>query len=133
PGDTVQYGLVISNSDVGAGSVRVEPLVYRLVCKNGLISNTAIKRFHVGRNQAENDVLELLSEDTKQLNEHAFWATVRDVTLSSLSEEQFKRQVDRLRVAANEKIENYDIPRVIELAMKATGTTGEKIGQNMVA
>jgi hypothetical protein len=29
-GDVVQYGITISTSDVGAGSVRVEPLIYRL-------------------------------------------------------------------------------------------------------
>jgi len=36
-GDTVQYGLVISSSDVGGGSVKVEPFLNRLVCTNGLI------------------------------------------------------------------------------------------------
>ena len=36
-GDVVQAGFVVSNSEVGLGSLRVEPLVFRLVCKNGLI------------------------------------------------------------------------------------------------
>lgn len=40
-GDVVQAGLVISNSEVGAGAVCVEPLVYRLVCLNGLIAAEA--------------------------------------------------------------------------------------------
>lgn len=39
PGDVVQAGFVVSNSEVGLGSLRVEPLVYRLVCSNGLIVN----------------------------------------------------------------------------------------------
>ena len=37
-GDVVQAGFVISNSEVGLGSLRVEPLVFPFVCKNGRIS-----------------------------------------------------------------------------------------------
>ena len=38
PGDVVQAGFVISNSEIGLGALKVEPLVYRLICKNGMIS-----------------------------------------------------------------------------------------------
>ncbi len=48
-GDTVQAGVLISNSEVGMGSVAVFPFVYTLACKNGLIVNSLgerkIKRF----------------------------------------------------------------------------------------
>ena len=37
-GDIVQAGFVVSNSEIGLGASKVEPLVYRLVCKNGMIS-----------------------------------------------------------------------------------------------
>jgi hypothetical protein len=37
-GDVVQSGLIISNSEVGMGSVSVMPLIYRLVCSNGMIA-----------------------------------------------------------------------------------------------
>ena len=39
PGDIVQAGVMISNAEVGLGSVSVQPLVYRLVCTNGLVVN----------------------------------------------------------------------------------------------
>jgi hypothetical protein len=131
-GDVVQYGIVISNSDVGAGSVRVEPLIYRLVCTNGMISDTAMKKFHVGKNQAEENIMELLSEETLNLTDAAFWATVRDVTLSSLRPEIFEREVNRIRAAANQKITNFNVPEVVELAMKATGTSGENVKDTMI-
>lgn len=133
PGDTVQFGLTISTSDVGAGSVRVEPLIYRLVCKNGLIMDTAIRKFHVGRNQAEDDVRELLSDRTRELTDAAFWASVRDVVMAAMRPENFQAQVDRLRVAANEEIKNFDLPRVVELSMKATGITGETRKNSILA
>lgn len=124
-GDVVQYGLTISTSDVGAGSVRVEPLIYRLVCLNGMIASTAIRKFHVGKNQAEDDIRELLSDKTRELSDAAFWAQVRDVVLGSMRPENFEAQVDRLRVAANEEIKNFDLPRVVELTMQATKINGE--------
>ena len=39
PGDTVQGGVIISNSEVGLGAVSVQPLLYRLVCTNGMVVN----------------------------------------------------------------------------------------------
>ncbi len=49
-GDVVIAGFVISNSEVGLGSLRVEPLVFRFVCKNGMIcKDYAQKRYHVGK------------------------------------------------------------------------------------
>lgn len=44
PGDIVQAGVIISNSEVGLGSVCIQPLVYRLVCSNGMIINDAQTR-----------------------------------------------------------------------------------------
>lgn len=132
-GDVVQYGLVISNSDVGAGSVRVEPLVFRLVCLNGMIANTAIKKFHVGRNMAGDDIQELLTEQTQNMTDKAFWMQVRDIVAASMEPKNFEREVDRLRVAAGQKITNFDLPDVVELAMKSVGVDGEGTKDNIVA
>jgi len=131
-GDVVQYGLLVSNSDVGAGSVRVEPMIYRLVCKNGLISSTAIRKYHVGRNMAADDVTELLSQETLNLTDQAFWAQVHDIVLGSMQVENFEREVNKLREAAEIKIKNFDLPEVVELAMKSVGVTGEKISENII-
>lgn len=132
-GDTVQHGLVISTSDVGAGSVRVEPLIFRLVCLNGMISSTAIRKFHIGKNEAGEDVRELFTDKTRELSDAAFWSQVRDVVVGSLKPENFEREVDKLRIAANEEIKNFDLPRVVELTMKATGINGEGKKNSIIA
>ena len=124
-GDVVQYGLTISSSDVGSGSVKVEPLVYRLVCLNGMISNTAFRKYHVGKNQHEDSIQELLSDKTKAVSDTAFWMQVNDIIKHSLDPKNFETQVDRLRVAAGRPIDNFDLPKVVELAMKQTGITGD--------
>jgi hypothetical protein len=131
-GDVVQYGLVISNSDVGAGSVRVEPLIYRLVCQNGLISNTALRKFHVGKNMAGDDIMELLSQETISLTDKAFWAQVHDLVTASMQPQMFEHQVNRLREAAEVQIKNFDLPEVVELSMKAVGIAGENVKNDII-
>ena len=37
PGDIVQAGIMISNSETGLGAVNIQPLIYRLVCSNGIV------------------------------------------------------------------------------------------------
>lgn len=125
-GDPVQYGLQISSSDVGAGALRVEPLIFRLVCLNGLITEHAIKKYHVGRAVEVDDTFELLSDETKELDEAAFWARLRDVVLGSLRPEIFAAQVDRLRDAADRQIKNFNLQEVVELTCKTIGFSASK-------
>lgn len=132
-GDVVQYGLTISSSDVGAGSVRVEPLLYRLVCLNGMISSTAIRKFHVGKNQTDDGNYELLTDSTKDLTDAAFWAQVRDVVAASMRQEVFQKEIARLQLAAEQKITNFDLPEVVELASRHVGVTNKSVKDNMLA
>jgi hypothetical protein len=122
-GDVVQYGLVVSNSDVGAGSLRVEPMVFRLVCLNGMIANVAKRHAHLGRNLVTDDVEELLTDQTRQLTDRAFWGTVRDVVTNFAKPEHFEREVNRLRTASDVPIKMFDLPTIIERTAKAIGVT----------
>ena len=66
-GDVVQAGFVVSNSEVGLGSFRIEPLVFRLMCKNGLIcKDFAQRKYQVGRqvNFSDDNAYELYSDET---------------------------------------------------------------------
>jgi hypothetical protein len=51
PGDVIEWGLDIGNSEVGLRSVQVTPVTYRLVCTNGMRSwksEAAMRMRHVG-------------------------------------------------------------------------------------
>ena len=75
PGDVVQAGFVISNSEVGLGALKVEPLVYRLVCKNGMISkDLSQKKYHTGRYIEDTDsAYELYSDETLAADDKAYF------------------------------------------------------------
>lgn len=92
PGDVVQAGVVISNSEVGHGGVNVQPLVYRLRCKNGLISQDhALRRAHIGRIAEEDSAAyELYRDETLAADDKAFFLKVRDIVTASVSQATFE-------------------------------------------
>ena len=122
-GDIVQAGIVISNSEVGAGALRIEPLVYRLVCLNGMITSIALRKTHLGGRQGVEDaVFEVLSDDTKRLSDAAFWSQVGDVTIAALDESYFAKEVQRLRETTERRIEG-DIQKAVTATVKQVGLT----------
>lgn len=124
-GDVVEFGISISNSDVGAGTAQVNPFIRRLVCDNGLEIDYGFKKFHVGRNQAGNDFYELLSDSTKELTEKTFLAQIKDVLNHCVRPEVFQAEVEKLKDASVRKITNFDLDNVVELAQKTVGVSGE--------
>jgi len=101
-GDIVQSGLIISNSEIGAGSIRVEPLIYRLACTNGMIAaDYGMNARHVGRNiyGDDNNAQELWRNETRKLTDAAFWNQVKDTVGGVLNENKFNRIVNSLKEA----------------------------------
>ena len=116
--DVVQAGIVISNSEVGIGSLKVEPLLYRLVCKNGLIiKDYAQKRYHVGRQvETTDNAYELYSDATLQADDTAFFMKVQDTVRTSVDEMQFMMAVDKFRDTKEEKLGDDPVKTVEVLA-----------------
>jgi len=126
-GDVVSYGVMISTSDVGAGSLRVEPYFLRLWCMNGAVSDTKFRKTHLGRSNVEREVQEILTNETKQLNDRAFFATVRDYMANTMKPEVFQKELDKMKAAADRPIKNLDLEEVVEHAMQTVGVTGETV------
>ena len=118
-GDVVQAGIVISNSEVGMGALTVEPLLYRLVCTNGMIVNDAkMRRTHVGRGSGQFEgVSEFFRDATREADDRAFWMKVRDVIGAAFSTMGFEKFVHKFAASAADKIEG-DPMKVVEVAQK---------------
>ena len=119
PGDTVQAGIIISNSEVGLGSVSVMPLIYRLICSNGMCINDLGKRkYHVGRENEES--WELFSDETLRADDSAFMMKLADIVRTAVDETKFAMIVDRLRKTVAAKI-SAPVVDVVELTSKQYG------------
>jgi len=122
---TVQAGVIIGNSEIGFGSIFVDPMMYDLVCTNGLIMERTLKRHHVGRrNEGEvfgdEGSFELFSDETRKLDDKAFWAKVADVVSASLNEIKFNEGIARLRDTQQQVL--ADKPKEVEEVVEVTAS-----------
>ena len=132
-GDVVQAGLCLSNSEIGAGSLKSEILLYSLICDNGMIGSNSMKKYHVGKSQGTDydSISEVLSTRTKELSDAAFWAQVQDVIKASFDKAHFLNEIDKLREATGEKMQHTDIPKVIEI-VKSSFNLNDQQGNDIM-
>lgn len=105
-GDIVEAGIIISNSEIGMGSLSVLPFFHFLVCTNGMVRNKdGLRKYHVGK---RNDIIEgefmVLSDNTKRLEDAATLSKVGDVMRSALDQVQFNEAVERMQAATADRI-----------------------------
>jgi len=116
PGDVLEAGVVVTNSEVGLGSLSVQPLVLRLLCSNGLIvADQGLRKTHVGRLIEANDSdLTVFKDDTLEAADKAFFMKVRDVVESAVSEVTLRQISDRMRrtlgiVLSGDPVKSVDV------------------------
>lgn len=119
-GDIVQAGISISNSEVGHGMVKIEPLIYRLVCLNGMIiPDSRFAARHVGgRIEQSEGVYEMLSNEALEADDRAITLKVRDVVRGSFDEVRFQNHLAQMRDAREDKIEGSPVEAIKVLSKK---------------
>lgn len=120
-GDIVQSGFIIKNSEVGLGSISVDPLIYTLACKNGMVvPKQGMKRYHVGRAaQTMEEAYEVYRDETLKQDDKAFFMKMQDVVRATADEAKFQDIVARLGEAATtEPME--DVQATVEKLQKVS-------------
>lgn len=99
PGDVVQAGVMVTNSEVGCGMLSVQPLLYRLVCRNGLIlPDQSLRKTHLGRVLGnDQDAVTVFKDDTLMADDKAFFLKVRDVVAAAVAEVTFRQMAQKLQ------------------------------------
>jgi hypothetical protein len=137
--DTVSPAAIISNSEVGLGSLSVETGTWTKMCTNlAVFSSSGMKRRHIGARTVLDDgeqVRHLLTDETKRATDKAVWMQVRDVVAGAFNEEKFKANVDSMKGAVEQKIEG-DPVKVVDLSAKRLGLTeaeGKSVLRHLIA
>ena len=130
PGDVVQAGVVITNSEVGHGTLAVQPLVYRLVCSNGLIaSDRTLRKTHIGRTlQSEEELVTVFRDDTMAADDKAFFLKVRDVVEAAVSEATFRLIAQKMQKTLSIALTGDPVKSVEVLANRFTFNEVERAG-----
>ena len=120
---TQSPGIVISNSEVGYGALSVETSVFDRVCTNlAIFSQHSMKKYHTGAKQGllTDDIMHLLSDETRRLTDKAVWAQVGDIVRGAFDEAKFNARVDEIAGLQDVKLEG-DPVKVVELAARRFG------------
>lgn len=121
-GDIVQSGLIISNSEVGLGSLSVSPLIFRLVCSNGMIArDETVRKYHVGRLNETGEDYDIYRDATIEADDRAYLMKLEDTVRAAVSEAKFLKIVEKMRETTEAKIEAPAVPKVVELTSKEYG------------
>ena len=119
PGDIVQAGVIISNSEVGLGSVSIQPLIYRLVCSNGMVVNeAAARRNHVGRVTDSEENFSVYSQATLDAEDKAFVMKIQDTVRAAVEEARFAQVVGKMQETKAAQMDTRDVPAVVKLSSK---------------
>lgn len=122
--DTCVSAIIISNSEVGQGSLSVETGVWTRACTNlAVFASESMKRRHVGARHEiadDDDIAELLSDDTRRATDRALWLQVRDVVRGAFNEARFQARIDKITGTVAQKIEGDPIA-VVEFAARRFG------------
>lgn len=106
PGDVLQAGIVITNSEVGMGALKIEQMIFRLICSNGAIAGDTFRRAHIGRKSGLEieEARQYFANETRQADDTAFWMKVRDVIAGSFDPQLFEETLAKHREAAGRKL-----------------------------
>lgn len=115
----VVAAIVISNSDIGAGTLRVEPSVFTTWCTNlAIMMQAAMKKYHAGRTNQADESWQVFADETRRADDAAFWMKVRDITKAAFDETQFRAAVAQLRAAGEQPITSDALPAVVDMAVE---------------
>ena len=129
-GDVVRGGVIVSNSEVGYGSVNVQAFIERLVCMNGMIAETSFRRRHIG---ASHDITDLLSRDTLNKTSEALVGQVQDVVRNVLSNEGFNNVLGKLRETTETEIAKpIDAVEIIQKQFRFTEDEKDSVLNHLI-
>ena len=126
-GDPVQFGITIRNSEVGKGSVSIEAFIYRLICSNGMVGQSLMKKYHVGRGLT--DGWDIYTKDTIAANINAFKMSLRDVLNDAINGRGFQDTLAQLQGTVEQDM--HDPLKSVEKVTKRFQLTNEEHDQTL--
>ena len=116
--ETYQPGIVISNSEVGLGSVYVGPGVHTVQCTNlATFKDDALRRYHIGRqHKSDEEIWAYLSDETREKDMEAFFAKIADMVEACLQGELFRKLVEKFKRGNERDIQADNPTDVVEVA-----------------
>jgi hypothetical protein len=121
-GDVVQSGVTITNSEIGSGSLMIQPFIYRLVCTNGMVAPRYLNRFyskHVGKiiiDPSQDDqyitIIDKMQKQIDLVNDNEVWKEsfqkLKDSTKQTINSHQIVELVKKQGVTESERAQIFE-------------------------
>lgn len=140
PGDVVQAGVVISNSETGRGAVNVCPLIYRLVCTNGMTATDStaskMRRTHSGPRIIANNRFFVCAREVLTDGDSEFVNDLQTAVREAMDEAHFVQILNQMRTSAQMELNRENLSEVVKCAaicFKITETDRDGILQQLQA
>lgn len=131
-GDVVQAGFVISNSETGQGACSILPLLFRLVCTNGMIvasQTNGFRKYHIGRRRGlENDINTYVGDP---YDDGLLAAKIEDFLTTRLNDDAFSSYFERMRTAA-QAVCTVPVKNLFERVAKKFSLTDSEMNRALV-
>lgn len=123
--DVMAHGIGLSNSETGAGSISAFGINWTLACLNGMQTQNITRKSHI-TSARDGDTWNILTDETKQADNHSLKLQLRDIVSSYASRDTFDENLEKMRLAsedtinveASEAVEN--LGKVLTLSKKET-------------
>lgn len=134
--EPVQAGICISNSEVAAGALNLDRMLYFLSCLNGAIAARVMRRSHVGRRADPlleiEEASEYFSDRTKEMDDRVIWNKVRDVVEGMFDMQNFTTLVQRFADAGSVKISGAEAVEEITTRYKLQETEKSSVLNHLI-
>jgi hypothetical protein len=135
-GDFVESGVIVTNSEIGLGSLSIQPFFHFLVCTNGMVRNQdGMKAYHVGkRHDMGENTYSILSDRTKRLEDKATLSRVHDVLKASMDKVKFAEAVAKMESITLNRIEGDPVKAIEKTAeiLKVTEAEQSSILRHLI-
>jgi hypothetical protein len=105
--DLVEAGFIVSNSEIGLGRLTIAPFKNFLACTNGMVVNRYGKAWtHLGSRLklSEDGMTEMLSADTRRLENAAILSAFGDILRACLDPERHGTWADEISCTVNVRV-----------------------------
>jgi hypothetical protein len=130
PGDVMRAGVMVSNSEIGHGSLSIQYFMYRDYCTNGCVFGKSelfgLSRSHIGKRLIEGDDFQIISDETMQKEDDLILSQVGDVMRAATDMSIFNGYIDKMREATSTPVLNNPVAAVELIAKDITLTEMEK-------
>ncbi len=120
PGDVVQAGVSISNSETGRGAVSVCPLVYRLVCTNGMTATNStaskMRRTHSGPRILTNRQFFVCAAEVLTDSDQDFVRSLQAAVRDAMDEARFVQMLNQMRESTQMELNMDNLDEVVKRA-----------------